>query len=345
MGLREEIGEQPAVVARLLHEGRPAIEAIGAALREHEIDTVFIAARGTSDHAAIYAQYVFGVRHALPVALAAPSVLSRYAVEPRFGRTLVIGISQSGASPDIVGLVAAARRQGAPTVAITNVPASALGEAAEHTIDLAAGAERSIAATKTYTSELTAIALLSAAMRGSLAVDAPDLERLPDALTAVLATEAAAARAAADLAKKPSCVILGRGFEYATAREWALKLKELAYVVADPYSIADFQHGPIALVEPSSPVLLVAPSGVGSDDVAGLLPRLTEYGADLLVVSDRSDLLGVGRHALPLPQGIAEWLMPIVAIVPGQLYALHAALARGADPDAPRHLAKVTATR
>jgi glutamine---fructose-6-phosphate transaminase (isomerizing) len=164
MSLAAEIAEQPAVAARLLGEGRPAIEAIAdriaPLIRDRSIDHVVVAARGSSDHAAIYAQYLFGIRLRLPVALATPSLLSIYGVEPRFDRSLVIGISQSGRSPDIVGVVAAARRQGAPTIAVTNEPASDLAAAADHAIDLATGPELAVAATKTYTSQLLAIALL-----------------------------------------------------------------------------------------------------------------------------------------------------------------------------------------
>ena len=343
MSLRDEIREQPDVVRRLLVDARGHVEAIGRALVGREIDTIVIAARGTSDHAAIYAQYAFGVRHRLPVALAAPSIVSLYGVEPRLSRALVIGISQSGASPDVVGIVAAGRRQGAPTIAITNEPQSPLAAAAEFTIDLRAGAERAVAATKTYTAELAAIALLSAVMSGD-AADLRALAAVPDAIAEALDAEGECQAAARDLATIETCTVLGRGFEYATAREWALKLKELAYVLADPYSAADFQHGPIALVHAHSAVLIVAPAGHGAADLPTLAPRLAEYGADLLILSDDADLRALARRAIRLPSGPPEWLMPIVSIVPAQLLAMHLALARGADPEAPRHLTKVTST-
>ena len=343
MGLRDEILEQPAVAERLLRAGRPAIVRIADAVARHPIDHVVIAARGTSDHAAIYAQYVLGVAHRLPVALAAPSILSLYGVEPRFERALVIGISQSGASPDVVGVIAAARRQGAPTIAITNEPASPLAAAAEHLIDLAAGPERAVAATKTYTAELFAIALFSAALSGD--AGSGDLDAVPDALREALATEPAAAAAAADLAAMTSCAVIGRGYDYATAREWALKLKELAYVVADPYSAADFRHGPVALVAPGFPVLAIAPSGPASADLVALLERLgREHDADLLVLSDRADVRALGRRAIPLPADLADHLRPIASIVPAQLFAFHLTRARGLDPETPRNLAKVTRT-
>jgi glutamine---fructose-6-phosphate transaminase (isomerizing) len=345
MGLRDEILEQPAVVRRLLVDGRLQIESIAASLRTHPIEHVVIAARGTSDHAAIYAQYVFGARHRLPVALAAPSLISLYGVEPRFGRSLVIGISQSGESPDVVGVIAAARGQGVSTVAITNTSGSPLATAADHSIDLLAGREQAIAATKTYTAELTAVAMLSAALAEDAGAFAA-LDAVPASVEAALDAEGDAVRVAGARAAMAGCVVLGRGFEYATARELALKLKELARVIADPYSSADFLHGPLALVEPGFPVLAVAPSGAAAPGLLELLGTLrTAHGADLIVISDRADALAQGAAGLALPAGLPDWLMPIASIVPGQLLAFHLARAKGLDPDSPRSIRKVTLTR
>jgi glucosamine--fructose-6-phosphate aminotransferase (isomerizing) len=342
MGLRDEIREQPDVVARLVARSAE-IEAVARAVRMHHVEHVVIAARGTSDHAAIYAQYLFGIRLRLPVALAAPSIVSLYHVEPVFARSLVIGISQSGASPDVVGVVDAARRQGQPTIAITNEPGSSLAQAAEHLIDLGAGPERAVAATKTYTAELAAIALLAAALGGEEA--AGPFAGLPDALEAALSTEDAAREAAAAHAGWRTCTVLGRGYEYATAREWALKLKELARVVADPYSAADFRHGPLALVERGYPVLAIATSGAVAADLVGLLREIREdFGADLVVVSDRAEVRAIGQRSIAVPAGVPDHLAPIVSIVPAQLFAYHATIARGLDPDAPRHISKVTLT-
>jgi glucosamine--fructose-6-phosphate aminotransferase (isomerizing) len=344
MGLRDEIREQPDAVRRLLDEARAPIARIAERLRGAHVDTIVVAARGTSDHAAVYAQYVFGARHRTLVALAAPSIISLYESEPRFARSVVVGISQSGASPDIVGVVAAARGQGVPTIAITNTPGSPLARAAEHTIDLLAGPERAIAATKTYTAELTAIAMLSAAL-AERDDDIAALDGIPAALDAALETEEDAERLAKGRAGISGCVVLGRGYEYATAREWALKLKELARVLADPYSSADFQHGPLALLEPGFPVLAVVPSGPPAADLIDLLRRIRDqHRPDLLVISDREDARALGS-GLALPSGVADWLMPIVSIVPAQLFAYHLARARGLDPDAPRNIRKVTLTR
>jgi glucosamine--fructose-6-phosphate aminotransferase (isomerizing) len=352
MSLASEIAEQPAVAERFLRERRDAVARIADRLAPRiaagELDFVMIAARGTSDHAAIYAQYLFGAHLRLPIALAAPSLISLYGVEPRVERALVIGISQSGQSPDIVDSIAAARRQGAPTIAITNEPGSELAAAAEDVIDLGAGPELAVAATKTYTSELLAVATLVAALEARIGPDAAReaaLEAVPDALQAALKSEAQADAVARHLASRDRVIVIGRGFEYATAREFALKLKELARVSADPYSTADFLHGPLALVEPGFPVIAVAPSGAAAADIDTLLVRLGELGVERIVLSDRPKAIAAATLGIVLPGGLPDWLMPVAAIVPGQLVAMHLAIARGIDPEAPRWIRKVTLTR
>lgn len=343
MSTRTEIGESPAVIERLLDEGAAPIEAATRAVRSRGIDLVVVAARGTSDHAGIYAQYALGARNGLPVALAAPSLASVYAATPRLHNALVLGISQSGRSPDIVAVLADARRQGALTVAITNEPSSELAGAAEFTVPISAGQELGVAATKTYLASIFAVAMLSGALSGDPASRAT-LRALPAAVRAALGAEERAAALAASRAGDERCVVLARGFQYATARELALKVKELAYVLADPYSAADFQHGPIALVTPGFPVAAVVTTGPTVPGLLELLGRLRAWKARLLVISDVPDALALG-DGIPLPKGMPEWLAPIVAIVPGQLFAYHLAVARGIDPDRPRNLSKVTLTQ
>lgn len=338
-----EIAQGPSVAERLLVTAAPAVEAVARAVRSRDIRLVLIAARGTSDHAAVYAQYVLGGRNGLPVALAAPSLTSLYGTPPRLGSALVIGISQSGRSPDVVAVLADARRQGALTLAVTNDAGSDLARAAEHVVDLAAGPELGVAATKTYVASVLVIAMLSAALRGD-PDDTRALHGLPAALAAAIDQQALVADLAASRAADDRCAVLGRGYHYATAREWALKVKELGYVLADPYSAADFQHGPIALVEPDFPVLAVATAGPALAEMRALLSRLHDARARLLVLSDDAATLAMG-DGVPLVPGTAEWLSPIVAIVPGQLYAVHVAMARGLDPERPRNLSKVTLTR
>lgn len=343
MGLRSEIAEQPAAARRLL-DSRPAVAQVAERIAERAIVTVLIAARGSSDHAAVYAQYLFAIRHRLPVGLALPSATSLYGVTPDLRRALVIGISQSGRSPDIVGVVEQARRQGALTLAICNEPASDLVSVAELSIGLEAGSERSIAATKTYTGELLALALLSAELRGGPAEDTEALAGVPDSIQIVLGEdERAAAMASADV-DMSRCIVLGRGYHYATAREWSLKLKELALVLADPYSSADFEHGPVALAEPSVPVLAVVSHGPTHADMVAAVVRLRErHGASIIALTDGLEVGRLTGRSLPFPY-VAEWLAPIVSIVPAQLYTYHLARAKGLDPDRPRSIQKVTLT-
>lgn len=345
MTLHDEILEQPEVAARFLERAPEMVGPLAATIRAGAIDHVVIAARGTSDHAAIYAQYVLGVRHGLSVGLGTPSVISLYGAHPRLDRSLVVGISQSGASPDVVAVVAEGRRQGAPTLAITNDPGSPLAQAAATTIDLGAGPELAIAATKTYTTELLAIASLSAAISGDPG-DRAALAALPRAMAAALALEPAVETMAMDQAHADRLLVLARGYEYATAREWALKIKELAHVFADPYSAADFEHGPLALLEPGVPVLATVRPGPTAEPLIALLDRLRdELDADIGVVSDQPAALALARWPFPLETGTPEWLGPIVSIVIGQLHALHLTRARGLDPEQPRNLSKVTRTR
>lgn len=345
MILRDEIREQPEVAARFLARAAEVVGPLAEAIRARDIDQVVIAARGTSDHAAIYAQYVLGVRHGLSVGLGTPSIVSLYGAEPRLDRALVVGISQSGASPDVAAVLEAGRRQGAPTLAITNHPDSLLARTAETTIDLGIGPERAIAATKTYTTQLLAVAALSAALTADPA-DAADLAAIPDALAATLDLEPAIEAMAADQAGTDRLLLIARGYEYPTAREWALKLKELATVFADPYSAADFEHGPLALLEPGVPVLAIVRAGPTAESLESLLERLRdELDAAIAVASDRPEALALARWPFRLPAGTPEWLGPIVSIVVGQLHAMHLTLARGLDPEAPRNLRKVTRTR
>jgi glucosamine--fructose-6-phosphate aminotransferase (isomerizing) len=342
MTMRSELGESPDLLERLLDAAAPQVAAVVAAVREREIDVVVVAARGTSDHAALYGQYILGARNHLLVAPAAPSLVSIYGAAPRLRRALVIGISQSGRSPDVVAVVAQARRQQALTVAITNEPDSDLAAAADHLIDLRAGPERAVAATKTYLAEIGVLAMLSAALGGD-DQGAAELLALPAALREALAEEDRVAELAQSWAAETRCIVLGRGFHYATAREWALKLKELAYVLADPYSGADFQHGPIALIQAGFPVLAVATTGPALEGMTALLTRVRDADARLIVASDVAALRDLGA-GIPLPS-VPEWLSPLVAIIPAQLFAYHLARAKGLDTEAPRNISKVTLTR
>jgi glucosamine--fructose-6-phosphate aminotransferase (isomerizing) len=342
MGLIEEIGAQPAIAERLLRELPAELAPLAAAARKRRIAYVMIAARGTSDHAAIYAQYALGSLARLPVALATPSLFSRYATPPRLAGALVIGISQSGRSPDVVAVIEEARRQGALTAAMTNAPASPLAVAADHPLDLPAGQVVSVAATKTYTAELMAIAMLGVALGDAQAKEHEALLRVPDAQRAALEHASRVSAMADAHAGLVDCAVLGRGFNLATAFEWALKLKELAYVRAQAYSSADFQHGPVASLAHGGDVLAVVARGPLAADIAELVARLRKERRARVLVLAQDPLPGADH--LPFPDTLPEWLSPLVDIIPAQLFTAALARAKGLDVERPRGLKKVTLT-
>jgi glucosamine--fructose-6-phosphate aminotransferase (isomerizing) len=267
-----------------------------------------------------------------------------YGAPPDLRDALVLGISQSGESPDVVSVVADGSRQGALTVALTNEPESLLARAAGMCLPLGAGEERAVAASKTFAAQIAGLAMLSAALAGE-EERWGELAAAEEAIDSAMASDGAARAAAARLRAEDRIAVLGRGFHLATAFEAALKLLETCYLGAHAFSWADFLHGPMALVEPGFPVLLIALSGGAAADAAEVADRLIERGALLAVISDREDLLARAALPLSLGAGTPEWLSPLTAVVPAQLLALRLALARGGDPDRPRGLRKVTRTR
>lgn len=344
MSLRDEIFEQPDAMERLLGQQAESVRAIAARIQERGVRWTYLAARGSSDYAGLYAKYLWGAVNRMPMALAAPSLFGVYHRPPEIGDALVVGISQSGQSPDVVSVISEGRRQGAFTLAITNDPSSPLAEAAELVIDTVTGPETAVAATKTYTAQLTAIAMLSAA----LAEDVEQQEwlgRLPSLARSVLELDESIATAAERYRYMTQCVVLGRGFNYATAYEWAIKLKELAYVAAEPYSSADFKHGPVALATRGFPVFAVVPGGEVFDNVAAFLEELVhDLGVELLVISNQQRALEIAHTPVPLSEDLPEWLSPIPAIIPAQLLCYHLTRAKGYDTEQPRGLTKVTLT-
>jgi glucosamine--fructose-6-phosphate aminotransferase (isomerizing) len=342
--VEKEIHEQPEALERLLRDGRPGAEEVAARVRAFSPRFVVIAARGSSDNTARYAQYLFGAHNRLSVSLATPSLFTYYEAAPSLAGALVVGVSQSGQSPDIVAVVESGRRQGALTLAITNRPESPLALAAESTLPLLAGEERAVAATKTYTGQLCALAMLSAALEGGESRWA-ELARVPVLVERAIGLNAVLDDKVARYRYAEHFVVVGRGFNYATAFEVALKMQETSYVLAEPYSPADLLHGPVAVIDRGFPVVLVATSGRVLDDLESLTDLLERRRAELVAISDDADVLGRARVGLPLPAGVPEWVSPMVAVVPGQLFAVALARTRSLDPDQPRGLSKVTETR
>lgn len=328
---------------RLLDREEPAAQVLAGLIRDRGIDQVVIAARGTSDNAGRYAQYVLGAFNSLSVGLAAPSLFSIYNRPPRFGKALVLGISQSGQSPDIVSVLAEARRQDVLTAVITNRPASPLAGQGDVVIDLQAGEERAVAATKTYTAELAAIALLSAALSDSAGQRA-ELMSMPEAIAATLGMNESIATVAHNLRDMRRCVVVSRGYNLATAYETALKLKEMTYTIVEPYSSADFLHGPRAMIERGFPVVVIAPKGATSSELLEFVRALREQQAEVIAISDEEEILALSDTPLILPATVPEWLSPLTAAIPGQMLAMHIAHARDHDIDSPRAIRKVTET-
>lgn len=343
MSLHEEILEQPHLLASLLENQRDAVTKVADAIRAYAPKYVFLAARGTSDNAGRYANYLWGAFNQMPLALATPSLFTYYEQPPTLRDALVVGISQSGMSPDIVSVLESGKKQGCLTLAITNNPASPLAQTAELVLDIQAGAEKAVAATKTYTTELMIIAMLSAALRNDQnAWD--ELKRVPDWASEVLKQDESIQRMSERFRYMSQCVVLGRGLNYCSAFEWALKMKELTYVVAEPYSSADFQHGPIAMVEGGFPVMAIAPQGKVFDSMLGMIAKLrNEHAAELVVISNSKQMLSLAQSPIQVPN-MPEWVSPIVSILPAQLFACSLTQVKGYNPEKPRTIQKVTET-
>lgn len=340
-----EIREQPDWIERALELEQSSVQALVRAMSDRDIKHVIIAARGTSDNAATYAKYLFEIVAGIPVALAAPSVYTLYDATPAAPNTLVMGISQSGQGTDVVHVLAAARKAGALTACITNSRDSAITRVSEHTLLCRAGDEKAVAATKTYTTSLAVVALLVASLTRNVELQ-EGLAKIPQAMRSALDLEEYLHRAVERYRYMEECAVLARGINQATALETALKLTETCYILAKPYSGADFLHGPIAMVDAGFPCLLFAPEGKAFASQVDLAHKLTERGAELIVIAASSDALEAATTRVQIPiTGIPELLSPLPFIVPGQLFAYHLSRTRGNNPDAPRGLNKVTLTR
>ena len=337
--MSREIREQPDVWRGLLASGQ--FEPVAEQVRRRRPRMVLLAARGTSDHAALYAKYLVEVTHQLPAGLVSPSTLTAYGATPDLRDVLLLAISQSGGSPDLLRTVEVARAQGALTLAVTNNPASAMAEAAELHVDILAGPERAVAATKSYTAQLLALYLLLLRVRDG-APSGP-ARALPDLGSELLQREPEVAGHAQRYRFAQRLLTTARGYSYPTAREAALKLMETSYVSAQAFSGADLMHGPLAIVDAQVPVLAVVADGPGGRAMQPVLPRLTAAGADVFTVGT-PEAVAESTGGIPLPSGVPEELSPVLEILPFQQLAMHLAVLRGENPDAPRGLRKVTET-
>lgn len=334
-----EIAEQPTLLGELV-AARSDIATVAAEIAANPPRFVLLAARGSSDHAALYAKYLIEILLGIPAGLVSPSATTLYGAQPDLRDVLLISISQSGGSPDLLEVTHSARRHGARTVALTNTPGSPLHDAAELAIDIRAGRENAVAATKTYTNTLLALYLFIDALRGGDAERVRDIGTLAER-TLTESTEAVG-RAAREYRFVNRVVTSARGYSYASAAETALKLAETSYLSARAYSGADLLHGPVAAVDEDTAVLALTSQGAGGDAMREVLDTVSGRGADVLAIGSAAADMPVGG-LIPVP-ACAEEVAPILEILPAQRLTLELALARGGDPDQPRGLHKVTKT-
>lgn len=341
--MSQEILEQAGMLHQIADRLPASLAPVVQDVHRNPVRCVIIAARGTSDNAAQFAKYRFETQTGWPVSLAAPSTATLYHSTVDLRHTLAIGISQSGHAQDVLEVLQAARQSGAVTIAVTNDPASPVAQMAAHHLDLCAGPERSVAATKTYTASLAVLHGLVSSLQGEHHSDS--LHEAADCVQAVLTHSAAIDAAVERYRYMPACVSLGRGYNYSTALEAALKLIETCYVIAKAYSAADFLHGPIAIVDSGFPCFLFAPSGAAYPSMRTLHQQLCDRHAESLVFTDTPDDFAGATRTLPMPACSDERITPIVYAVAAQRFACALSHTRGLDPDHPRGLSKVTVTR
>ncbi len=341
----EEIRQQPEALERTLQAELRRIEAFQTLVAARRPRLVVLAARGTSDNAALFGRYLLEITTGIPVSLAAPSVYTLYDAALDLRDTLVIGISQSGESTDTNLVLERARARGALTVGITNERGSTLARLAEWPFLVRAGREKSIAATKTYTGQLLMFYLLAWALGGAIRLD--DLRRVSGWAAAALRLEDDIRERCQRYRFMTDAVVVGRGLNYATAFEFSLKLMETCRIIAERFSAADFLHGPIAMVERSLPVFLFAPAGPTWTSMSQTLDRVATLKAELLIVTDRANAQAAqaaSRPAVVIPARLEELYTPIPYIIPAQVFAAALAEEKGLDPDRPGGLTKVTRT-
>lgn len=340
----DEIHEQPRIVQAVLTQEQRNIERLCKAIRSKDIDCVVIAGRGTSDHAATVAKYLIEITNGLPVALAAPSVVTLYRSRLSLSRCLVMGVSQTDSSEEVVEYVAEARRAGALTVGITSDPDSELSRNTDYNIFCHVGEERGVATTKSYTAALAACYLFALTLAENREM-LDNLMRVPEMMQKTFETEQLIHDIAPRYRYMEECFVMARGINHATAYEAALKIAETSYVGARAYSVADFAHGPIAVVHEGFSCFMFAPAGKAFSSVVNMIGTLSQKRAETIVYSNSEEALRRATIAVRMPVDMDEILTPLVYILPAQLFAYYLALTKGYNPDRPRGAHRPTLSR
>lgn len=336
-----EIGQQPAALERTLRAEQAHMLDVARGLNRKDIRLIVLVARGTSDNAAMFGRYLLELTTGIPVQLSAPSVHTLYRRRLNLKNALVVGVSQSGEGVDINVVLESCIKAGARVLAITNSGASSMAAIAHETFVTRAGAERSVAATKTYTCQLMVFYMLAAAL---CARTFEPLYRIPGYAARSLALEPQIDSIVERYRFMDHCVVVGRGLNYANAFEFAIKLMETCYVMAERFSSADFLHGPIAVLQRDFPVMLLAPPGKTYPDLHHLARRVRDLQADSFIISSEKSILNLADCPVRIKSKIPDLYSPIPYIIPGQIFAAKLAEIKGLTPDRPRGLSKVTQT-
>ncbi len=340
----EEIMEQPLVLKKTIETNSKIIDELIKELQTREISTVIIAARGTSDHAAVYAKYAIETLVGIPVSLAAPSVVTMYNKRINMKNCFVMGISQSGKAADVIEVVKSAAEQGAVTMSVTNFVDSPLAEASKFHLFCDTGVEKSVAATKTFTSTVYLLINFIAKWAQNTELQ-EELKSVPDIMNRLFDKADHLDEIVTKYRFMQECFVLARGINYSIALEAALKIQETTYIRAKAFATSDFHHGPFAMLERDMPVIVYAPAGPSLKDITEMVNKVKDSEADILIVSNNKELLGMGNSSIEIPENLSDYVSPLINVVVAQMFAGKLSVLKGLNPDSPRGLNKVTITR
>ncbi|MDP4152116.1 MAG: SIS domain-containing protein [Bacillota bacterium] len=342
--MEQEIKEQPQVLKDCIKNNHDVLLRISDAVKCKKPTYAVVAARGTSDHAATYFKYLAGVYAGMPVTLSAPSITTAYGSKLKLNGAIVIGVSQSGKAADVLAVLDQAKEQGAITIAVTNFDDSPLAKIADFHLNCTAGLERSVAATKTYTAQLMLLAQVVVSISGNEEL-AKKLDKVPDLVERTLSDTTSLENLVSRFRYMNECFVLGRGYLYPAALEAALKIQETCYVRARGYSIADFHHGPFAMVNRDIPVFFMGADVQTDKDTIEMIDKTKETGAEITVITNKKEIANKADFSIMLPPEAEGDIAVFAAAAVSQLFACRLSVLRGNNPDTPRGLNKVTITK
>ena len=344
INLEKEIREQPSVLASLKEKNAEVLKNLVKELKEKNIDNIYFVARGTSDHACVYAQYLFGIVMGIPCTLGTPSIFTQYGADIKFNNSLVVGVSQSGRAEDVNYVVESAKKQGMPTLAITNYEDSLLVKTAKYHLFCNAKEAKSIAATKTFSAQMYLLALLCSEWSGNCEL-AKALELIPSQLENALEyLPSQIEEVITSLLNYDSAVVLGRGISYPIALEGALKILETNKMKVKGYPISDFYHGPVAQLHKGDLAFVLGQSGLMLEDAKKMIAKLNDVGAKTIVITDEPDISG-DNSLISIKNTGCEYTMAFILALAMQMIALKLVIAKGIDPDKSNVIAKITITK